>query len=185
MRTAFIASMLLLSGCQSAYLPDGQPDESSTLFEVTAGTRLVFHRDLVVPAYQYAVFLQDGQVHDFSGINKYDTYCAFSVDGPSDPRKTIGSGSYVVNEVYRQLLYQVAQAPVGIRKVGMRDDGSEDWRVMATVMKLSSTQSSLALKAVCATWGLPQDMDRLTVASIRKSLGAVVSLNLPATAHPK
>jgi len=185
MRAALIACLGLLSACQSAYLPDGRPDENSILYEVSAGARLVIHRDLVVPAYHYAIFLQDGKVHDFSGINKYDTYCAFSVDGPSDPRKAIASGTYVVDEVYRQLLFQVAQARPGFVKTGTRNDGFEDWRVMATIMKLSSTQSLMALKAVCATWGLPQDMDRLTVAGIRRSLGDVARLDLPAAAGPK
>jgi hypothetical protein len=185
MRAITVATLLLLGACQSAYLPDGRPNENSTLFEVTAGARLVIQRDLVVPPYHYALFLQDGKVHDFSGINKYDTYCAFSVDGASDPRKTIASGSYVVDEVHQQLMFQVAQARSGFVKTGQRNDGHDDWRVMATVMRLSSAQTSMALKAVCATWGLPQDMHKLTVAGIRRSLGDVVRLELAEVARPK
>lgn len=185
MRAATIACLLLLSACQSAYLPDGQPNENSPLFEVTSGSRLVIQRDLVVPPFEYAVFLQDGKVLGFPGLNKYDTYCAFSVDGPADPRKTIASGTYVVDEVYQQLLFQVAQARSGFVKTGTRNDGNEDWQVMATILKLSSAQTSMALKAVCATWGLPQDMHKLTVAGIRRSLGDVARLDLADAARPK
>lgn len=178
MRAIAFITTIFLTACQSAYLPDGRPNENSTLLEVSAGSRLVINRKLTIQPYQHAIFLQNGKVYEFSGINKYDTYCAISVDGRHDAIKSIEQGIYVVKRTYKELVFQVARATAGFITVMRDNDTSNDWHVMATMMDISSTQNSQRLKVTCASWGLPQDTHNLTVKGIRRSFGEVISLDI-------
>ncbi len=177
-RATSIAASLLLAACQSAYLPDGRPNENSTRHEVPVGSKVVVNQALIIPPYQHAIFLQDGNVSDFSGINKFDTYCAFSVYGKHDAQKHISAGEYSVDYIYKELIFQVARTASAINTSSKNDDNGFDWEAMATIMILSSPNGSRPLRLLCAEWGLPQDTSNLTISGIRRSFGNIVSLTI-------
>jgi hypothetical protein len=177
-RVTSLAASLLLAACQSAYLPDGRPNENSTHHEVPVGSKVVINQALTIPPYQHAIFIQNGNVSDFSGINQFDTYCAFSIHGKHDAQKHIQAGEYSVDYVYKELIFQVASAASIINTSSKNDDNGFDWEAMATIMILSSQNNSRPLRLLCAEWGLPQDTSNLTISGIRRSFGKVISLTI-------
>lgn len=178
MRSTFLAASLLLTACQSAYLPDGRPNENSTHHEVPVGSKVVINQALTIPPYQHAIFIQHGTVSDFSGINKFDTYCAFSAYGKHDTQKHIPAGEYSVDYIYKELIFQVASTAYAINTSSKNSDSGFDWEAMATIMILSSPSVSRPLRLLCAEWGLPQDTSNLTISGIRKAFGNIVSLTI-------
>ncbi len=176
--------LVVLAGCQSAYLSDGRPNESSPLYEVPLGSKVVLERELTVPAYRQDVFLQDGKVFDFATVNKWRPYCALSLHAQAKQARVMQPDSFVVRKVSRQLLFQLAGRPLQIAGITSGSDGFQTWRVQAAVMELSSGRQPDVVKLTCAAWGLPQDASYVTLAAIRGALGEVVSLQLAGGAAP-
>jgi hypothetical protein len=169
---------VVLTACQSAYLADGRPNENSTLLEVPVGSRVVLKQELIVPAYQQDVFLQKGKAYDFSTVNKWLPYCAFSLYAQAKKPKVMAPDTFVVRKVSRQLLFQLAGRPVQVAGITDGSDGFQSWRVNAAVMELGSERQPDVVKLTCAAWGLPPDATYVTLAAIRGALGGVVSLHL-------
>lgn len=167
-----------LSACQSAYLADGRPNENSTLLEVPAGSTVVLKQELIVPAYQQDVFLQKGKAYDFSTVNKWLPYCAFSLYAQTKKPRVMEPDTFVVRKLSRQLLFQLAGRPVQVAGITDGSDGIQNWRVNAAVMELSSGRQPDVVKLTCAAWGLPPDATYVTLAAIRGALGNLASLQL-------
>lgn len=177
-RFALFTLTVVLTACQSAYLTDGRPNENSPLFEVPVGSTVVLEQELIVPAYQQDIFLQDGKAFDFSTVNKWRPYCALSLHAQTKQPKAMQADTFVVRKVSRQLLFQLAGRPVQVAGITDGSDGFQSWRVNAAVMELSSGRQPDVVKLTCAAWGLPPDVTYVTLAAIRGALGGVVSLHL-------
>jgi hypothetical protein len=176
-RVILLISIMLLVSCQPAYLKDGRPNEDSPYFEVPVDSKLVLNQTLTVPAYARNVFFQRGQVLPFYYVNEFIDYCALTVYAQKQVPQTIKPDTFVVTKVYREYLYQLAQASLMVAQAFQDDDG-ESWYVLATQMELQAKNQSDVIRLTCAAWGLPQDISNVTVAGIRKSLGQIATLEL-------
>lgn len=177
MRITLLICVVLLAGCQPAYLSDGQPNPNSPYFEIPVESKFVLHQTLTVPAYSRNVFFQRGQVLLFYYVNEFMDYCALTVYAKRKVPQTIKPDTFVVTKVYREYLYQLADAPVIVAQAFQDKDG-ETWHVLATQMELQAKNQPDVIRLTCAAWGLPQDISNVTLAGIRKSLGAIATLEL-------
>ncbi len=184
MRTILLICPMLLVGCQPAYLQDGRPNENSPYFAVPVGSKLVLHRELTILPYSRHVFFQHGKAMPFYQVNEFIGYCALALHAQRKVPQTVKPDSFVVTRIYREHLYQLAGAPLLLAQVVDTNDG-ETWHVLATQMDLQSKNQPDVIGMTCAAWGLPQELSNVTVGSIRKSLGDIVTLALADTNAPQ
>ena len=86
--------------------------------------------------------------------------------------QTIKPDTFVVTKVYREYLYQLADASVIVAQAFQDKDG-DTWHVLATQMELQAKNQPDVIRLTCAAWGVPQDISNVTVAGIRRSLGEI------------
>ncbi len=177
-----------LTACQGPYLKDGTPNENSPYFEVPVDSKLVLNRELVVPAQQRYLYLQNGKALNFQDVNPYFPYCALELHTKKAQPQPIRPDTFAIHKVSQRHQFSLARADVqvaGRNTAQIRDlDGIDPWQVVATLLELySETQRDVVLMA-CASWGLPQNMPYITVAEIRRSLGEIFSLHLAQPGDP-
>ncbi len=184
MRITLLICTVLLVSCQPAYLKDGRPNENSPYFEIPVDSKLVLHQMLTVPAYGRNVFFQRGQVRLFYYVNEFIDYCALTVYAQKQVPQTIKPDTFVVTKVYREYLYQLADASVIVAQAFQDKDG-DTWHVLATQMELQAKNQPDVIRLTCAAWGVPQDISNVTVAGIRRSLGEIATLELADIKAPR
>ena len=177
MRTVFLACIVVLAACQPAYLKDGQPNEDSLYFEVPAQSKFTLHRALTIPPYRRHIYFQHGRAMPFYEVNEFIDYCALTLHAQRQVPQTVKPDTFVVTKIYREYLYQLADAAMVVAQMVGSDDG-ETWHVLATQMELRSEAQPDVVRMTCAGWGLPQELSNVTVAGIRKSLGDILTLEL-------
>lgn len=189
-RLTLSALAMLLAACQPAYLKSGQPNPDSPYFEVPVDSEFVLNTDVTFPAYQKDMFFQNGKVSDFGGVNRWLPYCALSVHAKTQVPQIVKADTFVVQKVMQKYLFTLAKAELQVAQLKRHD--VDEWRVLATVMELSSERQPGVVRMTCAAWGLPQDMSNVTLNSIRKAFGDVVTLKLadiqgarPVTGQPR
>jgi hypothetical protein len=174
---------LLLAACQPAYLKSGQPNPNSPYFEVPVDSKFVLNTDVTFPAYQKDMFFQNGKVSDFAGVNKWLPYCALSVHAKTKVPQIVKADTFLVQKVAQKFLFTLAKADFQVAQLDR--SGNDEWRVLATVMELSSARQPGVVRMTCAAWGLPQDMSNVTLNSIRKALGDAVTLEVADNQGPR
>ena len=176
---AGVIALFLLVACQPARL-DGQPNPDSPYFRPPTGSTLEIREPVEVSARRDRVYFQDGRRREWHQVNEYGAYCALMLAARADQARTLEPGSYVVEAVSRRYLFGVARHDVPARAVPVAErdrGGREDYRVLALVLALSGPDSRLEA-LVCARWGLPQGMAKVTLRDIRETLGTGFELRL-------
>ncbi len=184
---------MFLAACQSAGI-GSQPDENSTDYLVPVGTALVLQQPLQVPAWQDQVYFQEGRIKHWGGVNAYLPYCTLKLSAKKDTERRIQRDTFMVNKSYTELFFKEVRAPEppsGIQltaaqwQPGMQADfetrNGTEYKTVAAIMELSSSNQPDVTQMLCADWGLPQERPHITVSKIRRALGDVISLRLPPT----
>lgn len=183
MRTVFLVCTIALAACQPVYLKNGQPDENSPYFEVPVQSKFTLHQALTISPYRRHIYFQHGKVLPFYEVNEFVDYCALTLHAQRQVPQIVKPDTFVVAKVYREYLYQLADAAMVVAQIMGSDDG-ETWHVLATQMEMRSETQPDVVRMTCARWGLPQEMSNVTVAGIRKSLGDIATLELDDTRAP-
>lgn len=173
-----LALVLLLTGCQPAYR-NGEPNLSSPYYRPPAGSTLELLEPLTAAARSDRIYFQDGRSVRWHDVNQYGAYCALMLDEDDDRARTIEPATYTIRAVSDRYLFRLARAPEpGLLRVAVRDDdGGEDYKVLALIMKLEGPDPRIEALA-CADWGIPQGARRVTVRMIRAALGGAFALRL-------
>ncbi len=182
-RLVLFSLAILLAACQPVYLKSGEPNPDSPYFEVPVDSKFVLNRDVTFPAYHKDMFFQNGKVSDFAGVNKWLSYCALSVHAKTQVPQIVKADTFVVEKVVRKFLFTLAKAEYQVAQLDR--SGVNEWRVLATVMELSSKRQPGVVQMTCAAWGMPQDISNVTLNSIRKALGDVVTLQVADIQGPR
>jgi len=181
---------LFLSACATA-TPGGSPAETSPDFLVPVGSTLVLHQPLQIPAWQDQVYFQDGQTMSWRGVNIYIPYCTLKMQTKKETAQSIRPDTFVVKESYTELFFMQVQAPVPpagmqpaaagwgpVGPIGFETREAMDYKVVAAVLELGAADQPDVTRMLCTDWGLPQERAHITVAKMRRSLGAVMTLQL-------
>ncbi|MFQ5936864.1 MAG: hypothetical protein ACE5LB_10695 [Acidiferrobacterales bacterium] len=172
-RLLLVAVLSTLSACQSLHL-QGRQGEDSPNFQIPAGSKLVLHQDLAIPAPVGATYLQHGRAGAFHEINEFVPYCLLEQRPSEGTTKTVRAGEFVIATVRQEFRF----AGAGARQLVAAGQSFQPTHVVATVLELRSDSAPHSLYLSCAHWGMPQSMSHLTLRDIRDALGDVASLEL-------
>lgn len=177
MRTVLLVCVAVLVACQPVYLKDGRPNENSPHFEVPVQSKFTLHQALTIPPYRRHIYFQHGKAMPFYEVNEFLDYCALALHAQRRVPQIVKPDTFVVTKVYREYLFQLANATLLAAQVFETGNG-DPWQVLATQMELRSEMQPDVVRMTCAAWGLPQELSNVTVVGIRKSLGDIVTLEL-------
>lgn len=170
-----------LAGCQPAYR-NGEPNTASPYYEPPTGSVVEINHALEVPARNDRVYFQQGRILPWQQVNEYRGYCALRVRDKASETQRTEPGRYSVRDVSTEHVFMLAGHPApraAAVPVGFDggDDSQEDYQTLALVLRLEGPDDRVQ-SLVCAEWGVPQVMQRVTVDGIRRALGSHASLNL-------
>jgi hypothetical protein len=174
----------LLSACRTARY---QGDENSPYYVVPTGARVVLKQALTVPPEQVGVYIQYGKVLPWPEVNAYYAHCKFELRDRKDTEQKVDPDEFIVTRVVQDLVHmvkwsrwQTAAMSLGVRVGGM-DDGPTV-RTYATYIYLGSDRQPRVFRLACGHWAVPGSRyaEHLSIAQMRKALGDLVTLELPA-----
>lgn len=180
----------LLAACQPAYIK-GMPNESSPYFQIPTGTQFVLRREITVPAHTDRLYFQDGTIHAWYRVNKYDAYCVLQVDATGSTPRPIEPDKFTVTKVSIGHFFQLVQAPARAVRTGFtadggaarlidepRSDSGDTYEVFGSVMQLRSARQPRVRRLTCADWGLEQRATYISVSKMRRALGAYFRIDV-------
>lgn len=179
--TAMLGAALFATGCQTVSY---QGNENSPYYVVPAGSRLVLERELTIPGYRAAIYLQGGQVRSYWDVNPYYPYCKFEVRSPRDSAQKIQPDDFAVTRAFQETPPIVRNEPrrfdgaARLVRVSAEDSEGVSATVFATTMRLRSDRQPDVSRMTCAQWGYPPLDGHLSIAQIRKTLAGVFTLKL-------
>ena len=179
LRFISIAVVVFMSGC--AALSDlhqrHQGDEVSPYFRVPVDSKLVLNQAVMVPAKKRRVYFQYGKPLAFWEVNEYRPWCVLRMRTKKDVPQRIIPDEFLVNDVSREHLYEIARLPVQVAQFG--SDGTDfTYEVVATRLELYSDAQPDVEILSCSKWGAQQDRFHVTIRSIRETLGDIFDLQL-------
>jgi hypothetical protein len=175
----------LLWGCSTARY---QGDENSPFYAIPAGSRVVLTQALAIPPEQVGVFIQNGKVTPWSQINQYYAHCKFEVRDLKTSEQRVNPDEFLVTRVVQDVIqmlkwgrWQVAEAS-SVMRVSSKDDGGPSVMTYATYMYLGSERQPRVFRLGCGHWDYPgrRSAEYLSIAQMRKALGELITLQLPA-----
>ena len=133
LRFISVAIVLWLSGCTvlNELHQRHQGDEGSPYFRVPIDSKLVLNQALTIPAKKRRVYFQYGKPLAFWEVNEYRPWCVLRMRAKKDVPQRIVPGEFLVNDVSREHLYEIARLPVQVAQ--FRSDGTDfTYEVVAT-----------------------------------------------------
>jgi hypothetical protein len=155
----FIALLFipLLAGCEG--LLASKYDINSQFYKIPAGSRLILHRQLDIPAGRAHVTIQQGR--SGAGANQYAVNCEFEV-------RTLGPGKVQPDT------FDISWA-----------ENSREWVSQPNIMRfyrvlhLQSAAQPDVLKLMCQDWDGPLLGRYISIPEMRAALGDVITLEFP------
>jgi len=147
----------LLAGCEG--LLASKYDVNSEFYKIPAGSKLILHRPLDIPAGRTHVVIQSGR--SGAGANEYAVNCEFEV-------RTLGPGKVQPDT------FDITWAEM-----------SRQWISQPNIMRyfrilhLQSAAQPDVMKLMCQDWDVPLLGRNITVPEMRAALGDVITLEFP------
>ena len=173
---AAVLLSLLLTGCHGYYQRHIQGNEDSPYFQVPVDSVLQLQREISIPPRSDRIFFQRGQLLPTREVNRYLPYCFLQVVTGKDTAQTVAPGRFVIQRVYDQYRFQLAQDQVEVAQLDR--GGGTDYKVLAKIMELHSPREPAVRRLVCAEWGLPQSRSFVTIRMIRAEVRDFFDLQL-------
>lgn len=154
--------------------------ETSPDYHIPAGTTLVLHDPLTIPANLAAVFIQDGQVKLYRNIDKYYPHCKFEVYTIKPEDRTIRPDTFVIQRSTMEESVQNRQSRFQYASLASLYFGG-DGPVFIEMNRLMYLQSELqpdVFRLTCKIWATAPNYNQLTLNQVRHALGDLISLHL-------
>jgi hypothetical protein len=148
---------------------------------------VVLNRELGIPPEQVGVYIQNGKVLPWPEINAYYAHCKFELRDRKDTEQKVSPDEFIVTRVVQDVVHmvqwgrvQTAGVSLGVRVGGM--DGGPTVYTYATYIYLGSERQPRVFRLGCGQWAYPgsQYAEHVSIAQMRKALGDLVTLKLPA-----
>ena len=173
-RPLHVVALLVLSACQFTPLPR----EESPFYTLPAGSQLILHEDLTIPAGRASVYIQGDPAPAIRGVYSFEPYCIFEMYHVKDTPQYVRAGTFTIRKVQRE---DYSAAAYGVQRARfLFSDGGPNYLVYATVMRLESKEQPEVYRLTCQHWEVPPQMPHhLTINQIRAALGKLLTLKLP------
>ncbi len=179
LRLISVTLVFFLSGCTvfTNLHQKYQGNENSPYYRVPVDSTLVLNQPLTIPVRHKRVYFQDGRPLAFYEVNQYQPWCVLRIRAKKDVAQTIAPDEFVVSEVTREHLYELARLPI---LVAQFDPGGTEmtYEVVATRMELSSDTQPDVQRLSCSRWRIPQDRYWVAIRHVRETLGSIFDLRL-------
>ncbi len=147
---------LLFSSCQNR----DETDENSPYFVIPAGSRLVLHQSVTIPAFAAAIYLQGGQWLPWLQVSRYHPHCKFELSEPKNALQTVTADAFV------------------IARTGEETETQEGLQIRTRVLELASARQPQVRRLSCAVWQTPADGRPVSGRELREALGEVFTLEI-------
>lgn len=172
-RPLFAVLLLSLAACQSMRANQTRWHRDH---DVPAGAVVRLERAVAFPADRANVYIQDGQVRPYGGVDLYSPHCELIIRGDISHARRVAPDTF---EIYRSV--QEINPIYGMQTSGSASlPGTGESRAMfQTTMYLRSKRQPHVSQLVCGHWVYGSSDDYLTVAQIRAVLGKLMVLKVP------
>ena len=180
MRNILLFLALISTGaCAESALQYTLEREHSSFVTIPAGSTLKLNNNALVPAQLARFYMQAGEIKPFSQIDLYYPNCSLLVNNVEDTAQEITADIFTIYRVERTV--DMAQSGTFFRNVKMRwvDNGGPSQESWTTILYLRSEKQPQVRLLRCEHWEDPTDARHLTIDEIRKTLGDVMSLEIP------
>ena len=113
----------------------------------------------------------------FYEVNEYQPWCVLRLRAKKDVAQTITPDEFLVSEVTRENLHEIARLPVLVAQLDPEGTNAT-YEVVATRMALESEAQPDVQTLSCSRWGIPQDRYWVTVRDVRDTLGGLFNLRI-------
>jgi hypothetical protein len=165
---------VFLLGSQTNYAAN----ENSPYFVIPTGSTLQLNQAITIPADRASVYLQGGQVKDYSNVDTYYPNCDFEVLTLTNKSRAVQPDEFIIKRVVQEEDIVASGFPKVASLIGVRFEGSVGLVDYKTIMYLGSAQQPDVYRITCAQWDEPMDAQHLTVRQIRDTLGSIFTLRL-------
>ncbi len=152
-------------------------DEASPFYVPPAGSRLVLKQTLTIPAENVGVFIQSGRAVGNREVDQYLPHCRLEVRDRRETAQTVNPDEFRVERVRRdvQVVSNTRTGPL------VRVGHGPSFFIYRSLLDLRSARQPQVRTLVCQHWGHPALDDHLSIRDMRRALGEVMSIELPAT----
>jgi hypothetical protein len=151
-----LALPLLFTSCHGRE----ETDENSPYFVIPAGSRLVLHETVSVPAFASAVYLQGGSWMPWAQISRYHPHCKFELRQPADSAQTVTPDEFVITRTGEELETQ------------------EGLEIRARVLELRSERQPGVWRLSCGIWQATAGGQPVSGRELRQALGKMFTLDV-------
>lgn len=172
----------LLSSCQT---PSYRGNENSPYYVVPTGSRLTLSQALTIPPGELAVYMQNGRVLRNAEVLHDSPFCKFELYGLSGAARTVQPDEMVITRSAQARSRGVAALPAPRTVAALGDfmlasNGDlPSIEAFSTQMDLRSDKQPDVFRLTCAQWGLPGEVQHVTVSDMRRTLTGLFTLRLP------
>lgn len=152
-----LALPLLFSSCHNR----DETDENSPYFVVPAGSRLVLHQTVTVPAFAAAVYLQGGLWLPQSEISRYQPHCKFELRQPQDTPQTVAPDEFVITRTTEEV-----------------ENQTETTQIRSRVLMLQSERQPQVSRLSCTVWQSIVEGRPVSGRELRQALGQTFTLEI-------
>lgn len=171
-RLLLLLPLMILGACQLTTTRD----EASPFYVPPAGSRLILNQTLTIPPENVGVFIQGGRAVGNREVDQYLPHCRLEVRDRREAAQNVNPDEFRVERVRRdvQVVSNTRTAPL------VRVGHGPSFFIYRTLLDLQSARQPQVRTLVCQHWGHPALDDHLSIRDMRRALGEVMSIELPA-----
>jgi hypothetical protein len=183
-----VVMALVLAGCQTTRY---EGDERSPYYLVPVGTQLMLHRELTIPADGVGIYIQNGQPVPSALPNIYSAHCKLDLRTRHTEPRTLRPDTFEVTRRYQEQSHSVRLETTQLAAArfsfgllfGDIHGGGRSLVAFVTRLDLRAMAQPDVFRLSCGHQGYPPEDGHISIAEIRRTLGDLITLQLPAAAR--
>ena len=173
-----VSVVSVLAGCTVNDIKD----EDSTFYAVPGGSALVLNQQVDIRGDQVAVYVQNGELMQYSEVNFYLPNCKFEIYTMSEQQRTVNPDRFEIVKVVDDIESSALQKTTTL--AALDDAMTLSWLDKsyvfnyATLMYLNSEEQQDVYRMTCQHWEDMMDDRHLSVMQMRQAMGDVFTLEI-------
>lgn len=171
LKPVVLAGVLFLAACQ--HDPVRLEDSPYALFP--AGTILIQHQDINLPANAFDVTIQNGIIMRQDGLDWREANCLLESKNSANTSRTLKAGQYRIISSKRHN----EETMLPVRVAGLMPVNGDEHKIIFLTLGLKSEQNPFIVRMTCTDWGEYFDDQFLSLNQVRATLQPLFSIKLP------